>query len=173
MAFAWFFLPFFQAHDPDLKSILTRRVSQYICFVMIPALMFLFFAAGRMTLLPLPDGAVEMNHYTGRAQGLLFPSEKASELAIWYNDNLDVPLETSLAAYADKHRLRRFTVVPSLFQNIVGQPEPSVGLEESSKSEEVTGHSPWNFQFEQYNEAVLREEHELLHRFAWTTHVGL
>lgn len=114
----------------------------------------LFFALGRMTVLPIPPGISEMNKFGCCSQALVFPRQKALELVSFFGDRRAGFADVLIEEFAGQRSELRFAVTPSLVQH--------VGLESSKR----TGDAPviregiWNFRFERFDAEQLKTEHE-------------
>jgi hypothetical protein len=62
------------------SKILTVRTRGIILLVHLPACIFLYFAAGRLTVAPLRNGLHSMDHFGCCSQALVFPRERIADL---------------------------------------------------------------------------------------------
>src|SRR2546421_11453332 len=69
---------------PTMKKRLANQTILIACGVCIPLCILLYFAAGRVTVAPLPVGLNEMNSFGCCSQGLVFPRTKVNDLIQWY-----------------------------------------------------------------------------------------
>ena len=144
---------------PSLKRLLSNRIILSICGVCIPLLIGLFFAAGKVTMLPLPAGVNEMNKYGCCSQGLVFPRGKVQDLIDWYETKKIGFVDTLLEEYADQHDELRWALTPSVIQHIGRKSSKGDDFGAGSKYHITVAEKLWNFAFEQNSATVLREEH--------------
>jgi hypothetical protein len=118
------------------------------------AAILLFFALGRMTVLPIPIGVREMPRFGCCSQALVFPRNKALELVSYFNDRRTGFMDVLTEEYAQKRDELRFAITPSLVQH--------VGRESSKYTDEgpVIKEGIWSFRFEHYDWEKLRREHK-------------
>ncbi|KAL9591260.1 MAG: hypothetical protein Q9179_007902, partial [Wetmoreana sp. 5 TL-2023] len=91
-----------------------------ISLVYTPACIVLYFLAGKVSLRPFTSGVHEMPNYGCCAQGLVFRSTTAARVVAQLKDQVGY-VDMILEAWADRQRLTRFAVVPSLLQHIGGR----------------------------------------------------
>lgn len=57
------------------QNLLTNRCILFTTTILLPLCIILFFAAGKLSMIPIPDGVTEMPGNGCRAQGLVFPKD--------------------------------------------------------------------------------------------------
>jgi hypothetical protein len=114
----------------------------------------LFFALGRMTVLPIPDGVREMAKFGCCSQALVFPRSKALELVSYFTDRHTGFMDVLTEEFAEERDELRFAITPSVVQH--------VGRESSKRTDQgpIIKEGIWNFRFERYDWEELRREHE-------------
>jgi hypothetical protein len=145
---------------PYLKRILTLQVVLGICIIPVPSLIILFFAAGRVSVLPLPAGVNVMNKYGCCSQGFLFPRQKAHDLITWYKQVHVGFVDMLTEQYADEHEELRLAITPSVIQHIGTKSSKGDDSGKDSKHQLSVTQKLWNFGFELFDSNVLRAEHE-------------
>jgi hypothetical protein len=124
-----------------------------------PLLIILFFAAGRMTVLPIPDGVHHMPKFGCCSQGFVFPNVRMKDLVSWYEAKGIGYVDMLTEEYADKHGDIRWALTPSVIQHVGRR---------SSKTNDLLIHNNhrtisetlWNFHFEENDVSSLHMEHE-------------
>jgi hypothetical protein len=118
------------------------------------AAILLFFALGRMTVLPVPAGVQEMARFGCCSQALVFPRSKALELVSYFKDRRSGFMDVLTEEFAEKRSELRFAITPSVVQHI--------GRESSKRTDQgpIIKQGIWNFRFERYEWEDLRGEHE-------------
>lgn len=150
-----------RAMFPDARSWLTPYVSVAICLIVVPWTIVLVFAAGRVTVFPLPDGISEMNKYGCCAQGLVYPRSKAYELIQWFTESRIGFADMLTEQYADAHDEQRWALTPSVLQHIGSKSSKSDDFGHGAKYAKSVAENIWNFGFESNDPKALRKEHEL------------
>jgi hypothetical protein len=119
------------------------------------------FAAGKTTVLPLPEGINEMNNFGCCAQGLVFPRHNARELIEWFTLSRVGFADMLIEKYANDHEEQRWALTPSVIQHIgIKSSKPDDFGHGAKFSKPVSG-TIWNFGFENFVPEALRDEHEL------------
>lgn len=131
---------------------LRRVVLSFYCALVTAIL--LFFALGRMTVLPVPIGVREMAKFGCCGQALVFPRTKALELVSYFHNRGTGFMDVVTEEYAERRDELRFSITPSLVQH--------VGRESSKHTERgpILKEGIWSFRFERYDGEVLKKEHE-------------
>ena len=119
-------------------------------FIYTPSFILLYFAAGRLTVLPLHPGVHQMPRYGCCGQGLVFPSATALRAASFLTGKGEGFVDELLEAWANKEGMVRWAVVPSLLQHI-GM-HSSKGDDFGSKAEwgRSVAEKIWSFGFERH-----------------------
>ncbi|KAK4897053.1 hypothetical protein LTR49_028058 [Elasticomyces elasticus] len=146
------FLLYIRSRFPKTRWSLTTPVICAASAVVAPAVILLFFAAGRVTFFPLADGVKLMNNYGCCAQGQAFPRYKISALDEYLERARIGFIDTLTEAYADEHNELRWAMTPSVIQHI--------GSKSSKDGDD--SHVLWSFPFENYDPVKLREEHQAM-----------
>lgn len=154
-----FFLARARFYFPSLKKLLSNRVILSICGVCIPLLIGLFFAAGKVTMLPLPAGINEMKSHGCCSQGLVFPRDKVQDLIDWYEMKKVGFVDMLTEEYADQHGELRWALTPSVIQHIGRKSSKGDDFGGGSKYHMSVAEKLWSFAFEQNSATDLRKEH--------------
>lgn len=112
-----------------------------ISYGFIPAIICLFFMAGRQTVWPISPGVHIMNRYGCCSQGLVFPRSIIPQLLGKTDLTTDWLVDMMIEKIADNQGWSRWAVVPALLQHIGATSSKGYGFDTSAKS-------LWNFQFE-------------------------
>jgi hypothetical protein len=147
---------------PRAKLFLTTETVLAICALPVPLLILLFFAAGKVSVLPLPTGVNIMNSYGCCSQGLVFPQHKVEALISWY-EQAHVGFEDVLTEqYADKYEELRLAITPSVIQHVGRKSSKGDDFGKNAKHHLSVAEKLWNFGFELFDADVLHAEHEAL-----------
>jgi hypothetical protein len=149
-------------YGASIKRVLTLQVVIGICIIPIPMLLILVFAAGRVSVLPLPVGVNVMNRYGCCSQGFLFPRHKAQDLIAWYKQAHVGFVDMLTEQYADKHEELRLAITPSVIQHIGRKSSKGDDFGKNSKHHLSVAEKLWNFGFELFDKDALRAEHEAM-----------
>jgi hypothetical protein len=155
------FVLWVRSRFPDSQRILTPYLSFAICFVLVPWAVFLVFAAGRVTVFPLPAGVNKMNNFGCCAQGLVYPRNKAHDLIAWYETSRIGFADMLTEQYANDHREQRWALTPSVLQHIGTKSSKSDDFGSDAKHSRSVAQNIWNFAFELNDPKALRKEHEM------------
>ena len=120
------------------KSLNNLRVA-FICCAYLPSTILLYFAAGKVSMHPLPLGLQRMENFACCAQGFVYP-RKILPLVIERlraTNGGSEPIDVRLERWADEEHWARYALVPPLLQN--------VGFDQGHDIPDV-----WNFAFENY-----------------------
>lgn len=142
-----------------LKKLLSNRVILGICGICLPLLIALFFAAGKVTVSPLPTGVNEMSKYGCCSQGVVFPREKAMALVQWFEMKKIGFVDVLTEEYADQNSELRWALTPSVIQHIGRKSSKLDDFGTNSKYQMSVAEKIWNFAFEQNSAADLKMEH--------------
>lgn len=137
-----------------LCRFLSPRCIVLLSYFMLTVAILLFFALGRMTVLPIRTGVSEMARFGCCSQALVFPRNKAVELVSYFNDRRTGFMDILTEEFAEQRDELRFAITPSLVQH--------VGRESSRYTNQgpIIKEGIWSFQFERYNWKQLRSEHD-------------
>jgi hypothetical protein len=139
-------------------EILTLYLSLAICFGLVPWAVLLTFAAGRVTVFPLPAGVNEMNNFGCCAQGLVYPRGKAHDLIAWYEASRIGFADMLTEQYANEHGEQRWALTPSVLQHIGAKSSKADDFGLDAKHSKSVAQTIWNFAFELNQPTALRKE---------------
>lgn len=137
---------------------LTNSTVIIICGVCIPLSTGLFFAAGRVSMLPMPAGVNEMAKFGCCSQSLVFPQSKVLKLLKWFTDKRIGFADTLTEELAEQESELRWALTPSPMQHFGGKSSKSGGDQQFNKMS--VAEKLWNFSFELNDPETLRGEHE-------------
>lgn len=140
----------------EARSMYSNRRLFVMFYALMAMLILLFFALGRMTVLPLPTGVHEMPRFGCCSQAFVFPRQKALDLVSYFDQMKIGYVDVLTERYADARAELRYAVTPSLFQH-VGKTSSKMGADGP-----IIKGKTWSFAFETYNAEQLRKEHEAL-----------
>jgi hypothetical protein len=143
-----------------MKRLLKLPETLAICFLGVPLVIVLVFAAGKTSVLPLPTGVNVMNKYGCCSQGFIFPRQKARDLIRWYEEVRVGFVDMLTEEYADRHGELRLALTPSVIQHVGRKSSKSDDSGKSVKDQLSVTEKLWNFDFELFDENALRKEHE-------------
>ncbi|KAK5118248.1 hypothetical protein LTR85_008228 [Meristemomyces frigidus] len=143
---------------------LTARAILAMCALPMPLMVLLFFAAGKLTVLPLPAGVNRMDNFGCCAQGLVFPRHKALRLIDWYEQSHVGFVDMLTEDYADDHVELRWALTPSVLQHIGRKSSKGDDFGGDAKHSMSVAEKLWNFAFELNDAAELRKEHDAYRR---------
>lgn len=129
------------------------------CGICIPLCILLFFAAGRITVAPLPTGINQMNNFGCCSQGLVFSHNKALDLIEWYETKKVGFVDMLTEEYADIHDKTRWALTPSVLQHVGRKSSKGDDFGKNAKYHMSVAEKIWNFGFEKMDAKRLREEH--------------
>ena len=121
-----------RARSPVLRRHVSNGNIGILCFCCLPPFIALYFMAGRMTVHPPAQGVQEMPRFGCCSQGFIFPREivplviERTKQAM----NEDLYIDMLLERFADKQRLTRFAIFPSLLQHIGSKSSKGWGYDE-------------------------------------------
>lgn len=135
----------------------------------IPPYILLFFAAGRVSMLPLAAGVHEMPKFGCCAQSLVYPHARAADLIAWYESKKVGFVDTLAEEFAEegwqgqegeKGEWLRWALTPSVMQHIGGKSSKGDDFGTEAKWDRSVAQKLWNFAFERNEKGKLRGEHE-------------
>lgn len=112
------------------------------CFI--PAVVALYFMAGRQTVLPLGRGVHEMNKYGCCSQALLYPREIVPLVLEHADLSTDWLVDMMMEQLADREDWARWAVIPAVMQHIGATSSKGYGFDSNARR-------LWNFRFEEQN----------------------
>lgn len=151
--------------QPRLKHRLPNETILVLSGICTPLLIGLFFAAGRVTMMPTPQGVIQMPRFGCCSQAFVFPQSRLPDLMDLYRDKQIGYVDMITEEYANANHEVRWATVPSVMQHAgrksskSASGDPNVPLRHKSKSELSDVEKLWNFGFEQNDAVTLRKEH--------------
>ncbi|GFN21014.1 uncharacterized protein AtWU_10822 [Aspergillus tubingensis] len=145
---------------PSTARYLSNEIITLLSLVVTPLLITLFFAAGRHTMLPIPEGVHAMPKFGCCSQGFVFPQARIGDLVSWYERNKVGYVDMLTESYADQNGEVRWALTPSVLQHVGSRSSKTNALgkhrERLTMAERI-----WNFGFEENDPGELRLEHRL------------
>jgi hypothetical protein len=128
---------------PTQLEFLTNDVMAAIAFICIPAMVLLFFLAGKQTMMALPSGVQEMNKYGCCSQGFVFPRDMVPDVLDKLRVETKGLVDMQIEKIADVGGYVRWAVVPPILQHTGGTSSKGYGFDDNARR-------TWSFRFEQY-----------------------
>ncbi|KAJ5153783.1 uncharacterized protein N7500_009222 [Penicillium coprophilum] len=151
---------------PSTRIFLNNMTIILLSGVFTPLLIGLFFAAGRVTMLPLSNGVHQMPKFGCCSQAFVFPQSRITELVDLYTSKRIGYVDMLTEEYANARNEIRWAVTPSVIQHVgrksskgADNDAPSVA-KVKSKNELTIAERLWNFRFEMNDAEALRAEHD-------------
>ncbi|THV95701.1 hypothetical protein D6D27_03088 [Aureobasidium pullulans] len=141
------------------KKAMTPKLLVAVFAIYLPLSILLFFAAGRVTVLPLPNGVNEMPRYGCCSQGLVFPRDSAKLIIDFFEERKLGYVDMLIEEYADAHASTRWALTPSVIQHVGRKSSKGDDYGEASKYKMTVAETLWNFGFEDNDVGELRREH--------------
>ncbi|KAF2251558.1 integral membrane protein-like protein [Trematosphaeria pertusa] len=152
-------LYYFRERNPTVNRFVTNRILASVG-LLITILIALFFALGRVTVLPLSPGISLMPQYGCCSQAFVFPRSKALELATYFRDRrLGFP-DVLIEDYANERGELRWAMTPSVVQHVGRKSSKVDDFGPASKHGMSVAEKIWSFNFENMDAEVLRKEHQ-------------
>jgi hypothetical protein len=142
-----------------LKHQISNKLILTICGIFLPLCIILFFAAGRVTVFPLPQGVNEMNNFGCCSQGLIFSRTMAQNMIDWYEIKKEGFVDMLTEQYGNDFDYPRWAMTPSVLQHIGRKTSKDDGSQANTRGKRSEAETIWNFAFEQFDATVLRREH--------------
>ncbi|RJE21107.1 integral membrane protein [Aspergillus sclerotialis] len=143
---------------PKIYSILLNDTILVLCFICTPLLIALFFAAGRVTMLPMKAGVHEMPKFGCCSQGYVFPQSRVLDLIHLYEEKRLGYVDMITEEYATQHDEIRWAITPSVIQHVGRQSSKEGDTPTSNKK--PSGPDMGNFRFELNDPNILKQEHK-------------
>ncbi|KAJ4365343.1 hypothetical protein N0V83_008964 [Neocucurbitaria cava] len=141
-----------------LAGMLSRSIGGTRAIITIYAILatciLMFFALGRLTVLPIQNGVHEMSRFGCCSQALVFPREKAIELVDYFEEAHIGFVDVLIEKFADEREELRFAITPSVVQHI-GKTSSKWDSAGAIYKEKI-----WSFGFEKYDWETLSKEHK-------------
>ncbi|CAG8096656.1 unnamed protein product [Penicillium nalgiovense] len=131
-----------------------------------PLLIGLFFATGRVTMLPRSNGVHQMSKFGCCSQAFVFPKSRIPELVTLYTSKRIGYVDMLTEEYANARNEIRWAVTPSLVQHVGRKSSKGAGndipshVKIKSKADLTVVEKLWNFEFEMNDAEALRAEHD-------------
>ena len=103
-----------------------------------------------------------MNQYGCCSQGLVFPRDKAQDIANFFEDRKIGYVDMLIEEYADEHAEFRWALTPPVLQHIGRKSSKGDDFGEASKNSMPVAAKLWNFQYELNDPEELRTEHAIV-----------
>lgn len=151
-----------RASSTTAKKSISALLLSLAVVVALACAILLFFAAGRATVLALPRGLNEMNQYGCCSQGLVFPRDKAQDIADLFEARKIGYVDMLIEEYADEHAEFRWALTPPVLQHIGRKSSKGDDFGEASKNNMPVAAKLWSFQYELNDAEELRREHAIV-----------
>ena len=135
-----------------LKNTLTNAAIAVWSFIYVPALIALYFLAGRLSVQPLQPGVHEMSNFGCCAQGLVFSSSMATKTIDHLRQVGAGFVDQLIETWANNEGYVRWAVMPSLLQHIGVHSSKGDDMGDQAKWARSVAEKIWNFGFELYDE---------------------
>ncbi|KAL1967526.1 hypothetical protein VTN77DRAFT_3041 [Rasamsonia byssochlamydoides] len=145
---------------PSTKRFIPDETILLLCTVCTPLLIILFFAAGRVTMLPIPAGVNEMPKFGCCSQGFIFPQSRVPDLIQWYESKHIGYVDMLTEEYADQNREIRWAITPTLLQHVGSKSSKGDDFTTRPKYHRSMSERLWSFAFETNDADALRAEHD-------------
>lgn len=147
-----------RVYSATAKRVLTIPAALVILGTIVPCGIVLFFAAGKVTVLPLPHGINAMNQYGCCSQGLVYPHDKLQDLIEWLTERKIGFPDMLIEEYADKHDQLRLALTPSVLQHVGRKSSKPNDHDGAAKYHMSVAEKLWNFEFELNDAETLHKE---------------
>ncbi|KIW57195.1 hypothetical protein PV05_05785 [Exophiala xenobiotica] len=128
---------------PRQLEFFTIDVTAVIAIICIPAMVLLFFLAGKQTMMPLTSGVQEMNKYGCCSQGFVYPRDMVPDVLDKLRIETKGLVDMQIEKIADAEGYVRWAVVPPILQHTGGTSSKGYGFDDNARR-------TWSFRFEQY-----------------------
>ncbi|KAJ6191129.1 hypothetical protein N7519_001150 [Penicillium mononematosum] len=155
-------------YEPRLASHLSNETILLLSGVCAPLLIGLFFATGRATMMPIPDGVHQMPQFGCCSQAFVFPRSRIPDLTELYERKRLGYVDMLTEEFANENGEIRWAVTPVVMQHAGRRSskgmnnDPYTPLKHKNKAELTEVEKLWNFRFETQDAETLREEHVLV-----------
>ncbi|KAJ5745954.1 hypothetical protein N7520_011136 [Penicillium odoratum] len=132
-----------------------------LSLVCAPLLIGLNFAAGRVTVLPIPEGVHQMSKFGCCSQAFVFPQSRIDDLVDLYTSKRIGYVDMITEEFANANNEIRWALTPSVIQH-VGRTSSKGNQNDLTKSKAEISEvgKLWNFEFELNDADSLRSDHE-------------
>ena len=138
------------------KKTLTNSMVALWSLVFVPALITLYYLAGRLSMHPLKPGVHEMSSFGCCAQGLVFSSSMATKTIAHLREEGVGFVDQLIEVWANEMDYVRWAIVPSLLQHIGVHSSKGDDLGAQAKWHRSVAEKIWNFGFETYDDHAFR-----------------
>lgn len=144
---------------PRASPTFTSRTIATICLLVTPLCIWFYFAAGRLTVSPLPRGVQRMDTYGCCSQALVFPRGQVPGLTKALEELNIGKADSLVELYASEYGLARWALTPSVFAHVgsTGSRGSYITRWNRSNVENI-----WNFSFELFDAEKLKDEHVIM-----------
>jgi hypothetical protein len=146
-------------HFFPARLFLSTQAILVFCLICTPLCVVLFFAAGRVSMLPIPPGVHAMSRFGCCSQGLIFPYESVPGLISWFESKKVGFADMLTEEYGDENNEIRWALTPSVLQHVGKKSSKVDDYGEKSKHHRSVAENIWNFAFETNDHHALRREH--------------
>ncbi|KAJ9609545.1 hypothetical protein H2200_005872 [Cladophialophora chaetospira] len=128
---------------PRQLEFINAEVMASLSLVCIPAMILLFFMAGKQTMMPLSPGVQEMNKYGCCSQGFVYSRDMVPHILDKLKLETKGLVDMQMEKIADAGKYIRWAVVPPLLQHIGATSSKGYGFDDNARQ-------IWSFRYEQY-----------------------
>ncbi|KAK6375676.1 hypothetical protein LTS17_007498 [Exophiala oligosperma] len=124
---------------------LTTGVMGVVSLVCVPALIVLFFLAGKQSTMPIAPGVQMMNKYGCCSQGFVYPRAVVPLVTDQVRLETKGLVDMQIEKVANQNRYMRWAIVPPLLQHIGATSSKGYGFDDNARQ-------IWNFRYESYSD---------------------
>ncbi|EME41278.1 hypothetical protein DOTSEDRAFT_97617, partial [Dothistroma septosporum NZE10] len=139
---------------PSSKAHLTPKFITAVLVICAPLIIALYFAAGRVTMLPPEQGVSKETPGSRYSQGLVLPQEEVEKLLEWQKTHMAASVVDLFDQIADERGETGWVLRPAVIQHIGPRHKNSEPWSQESTADRV-----FNFAFEHNDAEALRREH--------------
>jgi N-Acetylglucosaminyltransferase-IV (GnT-IV) conserved region len=136
-----------------LQKILSNRAIGATFFICMPALIVLYFFAGKMSMQPLSPGVQEMNNHGSCSQGYVYQRDMIPRVIDWLESKVGF-VDLLVEEFGTEGGLTRWATVPPLLQHTGRTSSKGGDYGEGSKWGMTIAEKVWSFEFENWRESV-------------------
>lgn len=144
--------------QPKIRPMLPDDTILLLCFVCTPLLIGLYFAAGRVTMRPIPDGVHEMSRFGCCSQGFVFPQSRVPDLIHLYEERKAGYVDMLTEDFANANDEIRYAITPSVLQHVGRKSSKEADWNNTKPTQGIT--DLWNFAYEMNDPVYLNREHD-------------
>ncbi|KAJ5921435.1 hypothetical protein N7466_009761 [Penicillium verhagenii] len=151
-------------YRPSIRPHLPNKIIAIVSVVGSFLLIGLFFAAGRVTMMPIPEGVHQMPKFGCCSQALVFPHSRLNDLVDLFTSKRIGYVDMLTEEFANANQEIRWALTPSVMQHVgrkssKGDQAAIVQSKPKSKAELSNVEMLWNFRFELNVADALHLEH--------------